>query len=88
MSGSQVMNDQTPNFYVTPEGAQGSGNRAWTLFEDVRTAARTAGITSIGKYWHWSRANQRNGKSVPTRPDQIYAGRGWVSWNHFLRGDK
>jgi hypothetical protein len=79
----QVLHDQTPAFYVSPEGVRGQMPPEHLSYDEAREKVRAAGVCDYRGFWYWSRqvgSKQR----VPIHPHKVYKGRGWVSWRHFF----
>lgn len=79
----QVLRDQTPAFYVSPQGEQGQLPPQQLSYEEARQAVRAAGISDYHAFWHWSRGLGRK-ERMPVHPHKDYARAGWVSWDHFF----
>jgi hypothetical protein len=58
------------------------GHSGFLHFKNARELVRAELIPSIAAYDSWWKINRP--KIVPRRPDRIYAGKGWISWNDFL----
>eukprot|EP00947_MAST-08B_sp_MAST-8B-sp1_P003069 g3069.t1 len=61
-------------------------------FQDARERARRLGLTSKKEWKEWSKSGQRP-SNVPSKPDEVYKGKGWVSWPdwmgyQFTKGDQ
>ena len=79
----QVLKDQTPAFYVSPQGQQGQLPPQPLSYEEAREAVLAAGISDYHAFWHWSRGLPRKAR-MPLHPHKHYARAGWVSWDHFF----
>lgn len=51
-------------------------------YEQAKELIQAECITSIATYHKWFADNRP--KKIPKRPDVIYLGKGWVTWNIFL----
>eukprot|EP00947_MAST-08B_sp_MAST-8B-sp1_P006612 g6612.t1 len=52
-------------------------------FQDARETVRRLGLRSHKEWWEWSKSGQRPG-NVPSHPDEVYKGKGWVSWPDWM----
>ena len=55
-------------------------------FDAARTYAREQKLGSPEEWRTWSKEKKRP-RLIPSNPQQIYAGKGWVSWGDWLRTD-
>jgi hypothetical protein len=58
-------------------------NRTYRSFAAARTYVRKQGITSAKEWRVWCAAGKRPA-DIPSCPDRVYAGKGWVSWGYFF----
>jgi len=52
-------------------------------FEEAREYVRDLNLKSGEEYNHWARTPQRP-SDIPTNPDYVYRGQGWISWPDWL----
>ena len=50
---------------------------------EARDYVRKLGLKSYKEWEEWSKSGQRP-SDIPSRPDQVYKGKGWLSWGDFL----
>lgn len=66
----------------------GTDNRSpgavWPSFKEVLATVRPLRLKNVEDYYAWRRKHKHN---IPTAPHKVYAGKGWVSWPHFLGTD-
>ena len=61
----------------------GSGSGSWLPFTGARDFVHGLKLKSQ-KQWHeWSKSGQRP-SNVPSRPDKVYKGKGWVSYPDWM----
>eukprot|EP00947_MAST-08B_sp_MAST-8B-sp1_P004681 g4681.t1 len=52
-------------------------------FEEARAVARNQNLTSKQEWQKWSKSGQRP-SNVPSHPDRVYKGKGWVSYPDWM----
>eukprot|EP00947_MAST-08B_sp_MAST-8B-sp1_P000770 g770.t1 len=63
---------------------KGDENRTEMMsFEDARNTVRQLRITSKKEWKEWSKSGQRP-SNVPSHPEKVYKGNGWVSWPDWM----
>ena len=64
---------------------ENSGSRRTRLrgFEEARCYARSLGLKSHKEWQEWRKSGLRP-RDIPSRPDQVYKDKGWLSWGDFL----
>ena len=55
----------------------------WRGFEDARDFVRSLKLKSEKEWREWSKSDERP-PDIPSRPDQVYKGKGWKTWGDFL----
>lgn len=71
-----------------PVFLRGKGNvkraniKSYSTYNEAAKAVRKLNFRSAAEYWK----GYKRDPCLPCRPEQVYAGTGWVSWPHFLRG--
>ena len=55
----------------------------WRDFEEARDFARSLGLESYEEWREWSQRGKKP-SDIPSGPDHIYKGKGWLSWPDFL----
>ena len=66
-------------------GIENSGSRRTRLrgFEEARCYARSLGLKSHKDWQEWRKSGLRP-RDIPSRPDEVYKDKGWLSWGDFL----
>ena len=59
----------------------------WRIFEEARDYARNLDFKSTKEWYEWSKSGERP-QDIPSHPDQVYKGKGWLSWGDFLGFDE
>ena len=59
----------------------------WRSFEEARDYVRGLGLKSKEEWWEWIKSGQRP-SDIPSNPDRVYKGKGWLSWGDFLGYDE
>ena len=59
------------------------GRANWCAFNAARAFVRRLGLQSTFDWWDYCKAG-RKPPDVPTNPQTIYAGAGWVNWGDWL----
>ena len=73
-----------PDFLGREFDSSGSrSTRRWLRFEEARDYVRSLGLKSWKEWKEWKKSGQRP-PDVPSCPDEIYKGEGWLSWGDFL----
>lgn len=80
----EVLGDQTPAFYVSPQGERGTMPPHHLSFEEARRVVAAAGVHDYHSFWHWARKEGRKLR-VPVHPHKDYKDTGWVSWDYFFQ---
>eukprot|EP00947_MAST-08B_sp_MAST-8B-sp1_P001895 g1895.t1 len=65
--------------FETKKGAKGD----YLPFASARAWVQQCKMKSWKEWKEWSKSGQRPG-NIPGNPDQVYRGKGWVSWMDFL----
>ena len=55
----------------------------WRSFEDARDFVRSLGLNSKEEWYEWIKSDQKP-HDIPSTPDEVYKGKGWLSWGDFL----
>ena len=55
--------------------------RNFLPFEEAREQVRAVKLSGMDEFWNWRRRNHRN---IPSRPDVVYADKGFTTWDDFL----
>ena len=55
----------------------------WRDFEEARDCVWSLGLKSHDEWKEWSKS-QKKPHDIPSRPDSVYKGEGWLSWGDFL----
>lgn len=55
-------------------------------FKHARQWARAMHFETERDWRRWVENGEKRNPYVPSFPDEVYAGRGWVSWDDFLNG--
>jgi len=58
-------------------------NHEFLPFEEARERVRNLGLKSCVEWREWSRCEERPA-DIPIDPEDVYHGKGWVSWADFL----
>ena len=65
---------------------EGNVAREWRPFEEARDYARSLGFGSKKEWHEWSKSGERP-SDIPSSPDQVYKGKGWMGYGDFLGCD-
>eukprot|EP00947_MAST-08B_sp_MAST-8B-sp1_P005274 g5274.t1 len=68
--------------YTRGDQSRGRGKGA-LAFEDARNVVHRLRLTSKKEWWEWSKSGQRP-SNVPSSPDRVYKGKGWVSYPDWM----
>ena len=55
----------------------------WRSFQEARDYIRSLGLESQTEWEEWRKSGLRP-PDIPSTPDQVYKGKGWLSWGDFL----
>ena len=73
-----------PDFLGHEYDSSGShSTRRWLRFEEAREYARSLGLKSWKEWQEW-RKTKASPPDIPSHPDIVYKGEGWLSWGDFL----
>ena len=61
----------------------GNVAKEWRPFEEARDFVRSLGLKSQKEWQEWSNGNERP-PDIPSHPDRVYKGKGWVGYGDFL----
>ena len=59
----------------------------WRDFEEARNCVWILGFKSHDEWKEWSKSKKKP-HDIPSRPDRVYKGEGWLSWGDFLGYNK
>ena len=55
----------------------------WRSFDEARAFVRSLGLKSHEE-WKVYCASKNKPTDIPSNPQEVYAGKGWISWGDFL----
>ena len=61
----------------------GSKKGDYLPYETARDLVRGHNLKGQKEWWEWSKGGQRPA-NIPSHPDEVYRGKGWVSWMDWL----
>ena len=77
-----------PDFLGRECDSSGShSTRRWLRFEEAQDYARSLGLKSWKEWWEWNKSGKRP-SDIPSHPELVYKGEGWLSWGDFLGFDE
>ena len=59
----------------------------WRSFEDARGYIRGLGFKAKKEWEEWSSKSGERPRDIPSTPNRVYKGKGWLSWGDFLGYD-
>eukprot|EP00947_MAST-08B_sp_MAST-8B-sp1_P006650 g6650.t1 len=69
--------------YQYTNGDEVRGKSQMLPFTSARAIVRRLRLTSVKEWYEWSKSGQRP-SNVPGNPDQVYKGKGWVSYPDWM----
>ena len=61
----------------------GSVAGEWRSFEEARDYVKSLGLKSTEEWQDWMKSGEKP-PNIPSSPDRVYKGEGWLSWGDFL----